>query len=157
MVSCMVVVRPGKISAGHFQRDSRPLVPHEELGYKGGWLFGSSLASYHKMHANFIKQCISSDMQGYGGGDTALGGGQTGGDAYTRDADQAAGQQQDSSFGGDQTNLDAGANTNYGVNFLPHCTWWHHAMPHPLHMHIMSSCGTGAQAVLSREFSVKIF
>lgn len=80
------------------------------------WLFDSALTLSAR---RFILSGFSSSReQGYGGGDTAMGGGQTGGDAYTRDADQAAGQQQDASFGGDQTNLDAGANTNYGVSCL---------------------------------------
>ena len=65
--------------------------------------------------------------QGYGGGDTALGGGQTRGERYPRDADVAAGQQQNATYGGDQTNLDAGADTSYGVRISQRAGYTAHA------------------------------
>ena len=65
--------------------------------------------TYWKLAEDFLH-----GMQGYGGVDTALGGGQSGGDAYVP-GDQASGRSQDAAFGGDQTSLDAGADTNYGV------------------------------------------
>lgn len=54
--------------------------------------------------------------QGFGGGDTAVGGGQTGGDQYTDNTDAPRTQQKDSTYGGDQTDLNAGGDTNYGVH-----------------------------------------
>ena len=56
--------------------------------------------------------------QGFGGGDTAVGGGQTGGDQFTGDTGYAAGQGQGQDATDTQTNLDAGADTNYGVSYV---------------------------------------
>ena len=53
--------------------------------------------------------------QGYGGG-SAVGGGQTGGDQFTSDEPSRKRQGQDAAYGGDQTDLDAGADTNFGVS-----------------------------------------
>ena len=57
----------------------------------------------------------SACAQGYGGG-SAVGGGQTGGDQFTSDEPSCKQQGQDAAYGGDQTNLDAGADTNFGVS-----------------------------------------
>lgn len=46
-----------------------------------------------------------------------MGGGQTGGDQYTDNTDAPRTQQKDSTYGGDQTDLNAGGDTNYGVQF----------------------------------------
>lgn len=74
----------------------------------------NNLRSFARPACRYFKYPLTA-AQGYGGGDTAVGGGQTGGDQFSGDADRAVGQQQDTTYGGDQTNLDAGADTNYGV------------------------------------------
>ena len=59
-------------------------------------------------------------VQGYGGG-SAVGGGQTGGDQFTSDEPSGKRQGQDAAYSGDQTDLDAGADTNFGVSAFQSC------------------------------------
>ena len=81
--------------------------------------------------------------QGYGGG-SAVGGGQTGGDQFTSDEPSRKQQGQDAAYGGDQTNLDAGANTNFGVSAFQ-CY-----PPYDLQRSVAGKLGTAAKCVFFR-------
>ena len=87
--------------------------------------------------------------QGYGGG-SAVGGGQTGGDQFTSDEPSRKQQGQDAAYGGDQTNLDAGADTNFGVSAIQcYRLWTLYSMD--LQCTVAGKLGTAAKCVLFRE------
>ena len=87
-------------------------------------------------------------VQGYGGG-SAVGGGQTGGDQFTSDEPSRKQQGQDAAYGGDQTNLDAGADTNFGVSAIQ-CYWlWTFSSIDP-RCTVAGKLGTAAKCVFLR-------
>ena len=91
----------------------------------------------------------SACAQGYGGG-SAVGGGQTGGDQFTSDEPSRKQQGQDAAYGGDQTNLDAGADTNFGVSAIQcYRLWTLYSID--LQCTVAGKLGTAAKCVLFRE------
>lgn len=62
-----------------------------------------------------IANCFA---QGYGD-NQAFGGGIQGGDQFTGQGTDMQRRAQEQTFGGDQTNLDAGGDTDFGVSFFP--------------------------------------